>query len=100
MGLGQPLTLTLTPPARLANPARTPPAGFANPNPNPNPSPNPNPNPGPHPNPSPNQGLAAYRFSATDGVRNGSSSYVAVHEDPKWSQDWCRVAGSNPKPQP
>ena len=82
MGLGQPITLTLTPPARLANPARTPPAGFAN------------------PNPSPNQGLAAYRFSATDGVRNGSSSYVAVHEDTKWSQDWCRVAGSNPKPQP
>jgi len=42
-------------------------------------------------------GLAALRLSAADGVRNGSSSYVAVHEGHKWSQDWYFEAGSRPK---
>ena len=41
-------------------------------------------------------GLAAFRFSTEDGIRNGSSSYVAVHDGDKWSQDWYFEAGSRP----
>ena len=33
-------------------------------------------------------GLAAFRFSAADGVRNAQSSWVSVHDGDAWPHDW------------
>ena len=41
-------------------------------------------------------GLSAFHFSKTDGIRNGSSTWVNVHEGSEWPQDWYFEAGEQP----
>ena len=40
--------------------------------------------------------LSAWRFPSYGDIRNGGSSFVAVHEPGKWGSDWTIGPGSRP----